>query len=287
MQLSNEDLISMERPYKFVLEQAQLLRDLKPTQEEQKRNNKASEKWRSFPSSTKGHDTEGYFQTPRLHISGAGTFFTNRYRAPGKPPMKPEGTDYRVNLALTQDISAHRVLMDLYELLSQNDTLAEKGFQIKSLSNNRTDAIIIYCGEQGAVPIITEVGNYCLKEKLGDVPGVPFGAIPLIKDGRPLPGLRITSDPDLRDIQAYTFNDLQVTTLTKAYETITSDFLQFIGSPHTFADADKQDLQKLHEHLAIKDEYLIRIIEEEYTSELEKICGKDADLHNLAFPVIK
>lgn len=288
-QLSDKHLIDLKDPYEFFVEQKELLKHLKPTREEQERNNKASEKWRSLPSSDKSRDAEGYFQGPRVHTSGAGTFFTNKYRAPGKPPMKLEGTDYRINLALTQEISAPRVLMDLYEILLQNQILAEKGFQMKTLANNRTDSIIIYCGEHGAVPIITEVGNYCLKENLGDVAGVPFGATPLIKDGRPLPGLRVTSDPDLRKNpnDYYTYNDLQVTTLSKAFETTTRDFLQFIGSPHTFEDANQDDLQLIHKHLAKKDEDLIKIIEEGYASELEKICGKGADLHNLAFPVIK
>lgn len=227
-------------------------------------------------------NSDGYFPTPRFRIPGAGTFLTNRYRSPDKQPMKMENFGYRVNLALIHNVSNWRVKMDLYELLSKNKALSEHGFDIKSLGNDRTDAIIVYCGENGVTPAITEVGNYCLQENIGHVSGVPFGVAPLAKDGK-FEGLRVTSSP-----KPYTFNELQATALSRACEEFTRDFLKRVKSDKTFADAGEEEFTTLHTRLAWKDEALSKDLEQLYTIELKKLCGtEEVNLHNLAFPTIK
>lgn len=257
-------------------------KDVRMPEREKTRQDEAMLKLRSIPGTDEIRDADGFSLAPKIRIQGAGTFLTNIYRAPDKLAMKPERPTYRVNLALIHNVSNICVWLDLYETLSKNQILSEYGFDIKSLGNDRTDAIIVYCGEKGVTPAITEVGNYCLQENIGHVPGVPFGVAPLAKDGK-FEGLRVTSSPS-----PYTFNDLQATALSRACEEFTRDFLKRVKSDKTFADAGEEEFATLHTRLSWKDDALSKDLEQLYTTELKRLCGtEEVNLHNLAFPTIK
>jgi len=258
-------------------------RDRTMSANEKKRHDAAFEKFSSIDATTEPRYKGEYAAAPKMRVPGAGTFLTNIYRSPNKQAMTLEDKRYRVNLALTHDISQFRVWTDLYESLCKNPELSKYGFDIKSLGNNRTDAIIIYCGENALPAAITETGNYCLAEDIGHVSGVPFGVAPLAKDGK-FEGLRVTSTPG----DGFTFNDLQTTALLEACEAVTRTFLKQTGSPKTFEEASTKDLEDLHAIIASKDPVLIRDLNRRYNIALRKICGTRAvDLHNLAFPTIK
>lgn len=219
---------------------------------------------------TRGYETDsyGYYDTPRIYMSGAGTFFTNIFKdfpTCQSGLMRPEEEDYRVNLALIQNVSNVRVLMDLYDRLILSDVLAKYGFKIKSIGNNRTDAVIVYCGENALSEVVGVVGNYCREENLGAVPGVPFGVRPVKKDGKVLPGISVTSNPF-----PYTFNDLQSAALAEVAE-------KCFGEKGLFSLDDAK----------ILDDDLLRFVQQAYVQEMSDLCHrKDINVHNLAFPQV-
>lgn len=258
--------------------------------QEKERHLNAFQKSRSIPICKRDQqDFDGFFPTPKFQTDRSGIFFTNAYRNQenlnGKL-MNLESIDYRVNFGCSYDISNIRVEMDLFELLKSNSVLAEKGFRIKSLGNNRTDAVIVYCGKKGVAAVLEEVVNYCLKEGIdSSEQGVPLGVKPRDKNGIKMRRISVTSSPH----GGYTFNDLQSHVFLNAFVCVVNKFFKNnVDNKFNFDNASSEDLFKLMPEIKKRDSDLFLEMEKEYEIALREICKTDTvNMHNLAFPFVK
>ena len=260
----------------------------KMSMEERERDRKCFYFFKSLQSTTHGEKDEGgFFEAPKRRVSGAGTFLTNIYRNPENNNgqlMHLEQLDFRVNLACEHPISNRRILVELYQQLCSNEILAEKGFMTKSLGNNRTDSVIVYCGKVAMPAVLEEVVNYCIRENVcHDLQGVPFGVKPLDKDGNKHYGISVTSSPH----GGYTFNSLQADALFEAFQVVTNKSLKPVAGID-FDNALPMDLKPLYKKIKAKNETLLIEMEKEYEIALRKLCKTDVvNMHNLAFPQVK
>jgi hypothetical protein len=255
------------------------------TQQEKERDTAATARRRMLLSTNRIEtDANGFYEAPKLQTRSSGVIFTNIWRngeTPNARMIAPESLTYRVNLALTPNISNHRVVMDLYDLLGQNTTLMKHGFKIKTLSNVGVDAVVTYAGEQGLPAALEVIANYCKEERIGFVSGVPFGVKPCTIDGRLLSGITVTSTPS----RSMTFNDFQHAALTFAYTACVDEQLRIGGSSYRLETAPTSELEVLLKKTLAADPEIMKKIEKHYRRAYEKFTGMNtAFLRNFAFP---
>lgn len=260
------------------------------TPDESERHQAAYAAFRLLPKTrdSSGEDRDGFYEGPKIVTAGTGTHLTNIFRNPenmyGKE-MDIEDLKYRVNIACVSGTSNMRILMDIFELLNKNRILARKGFQMKTLGNDRTDSVIIYCGEEGVAAVVEEVMNYCLADGLdGTEQGVPLGVKPFYRDGFKYARVSVTSTPG----EDYTFNDLQSRVLLEAFQAVVNQFLLKSGRRESFENARPEDLLKLLPELKNRNTPWFAVAEREYEKSLKRLCGTDTvNMHNLAFPFVE
>lgn len=283
-----EDFASYE-DFEDCVSTAQKLAEDRMSDDERERERQAQQYARSI-SGTRNNltDSAGYYGAPKIYHSRMGTLFTNVYCnvQNGEPVVSsPESRDYRINLGLVGNISNTRVLIDLYQLLCANPVLAQYGFDIKSLGNNRTDAIIVYCGAQGLQAALSEVGEYCITENIGNATGVPFGVKPVTHDGRVLGGVSVTSTPG----DFMTFNDLQSIALGEAFVDFVNVFLKKrYGVGVTDDNASDAQLESIFELCVDSNSEMLKFVEQQYVAKVQTLChDTNVDVRNLAFVKVK
>ncbi len=253
---------------------------------ERERGDKAVKKYRNTPHcrvpSSKEERATWKANAPVILTSDSGEFYTNAYWDESKQRMTvehPEETTVRVNLAVEPSVHIRRVLEDLYEKLCANPVLQRTGFKMKSLRATVTDAVIIYCGEEGSQAVLGEVARYCIAEQIGNVPGIAFGLAPLKKGNEPiLNGLRISLDPDNE-----TFNTIQAIALSTAINTWGKVWLEKDLGKASVAELEAL-LQKVRSERAI---ITAQVLQSDYETALRAECGipeSEDPIWNVAFP---
>ncbi len=186
-------------------------------------------------------------------------------------------TKYRINIKVNPRAGEYGTILNMVRSFQNDDDLVAGGFQIKTLNGDTRDAVIVYLPERSfslaAKHIIDLFKDDPYYNDRHSDPGIMFGVPVEFKEGRKMPGVRVTEEP-AGEYDHSTFNTMQADVLSCA----TILYIQEVykGDKARFCE----DLGDLESDGRIKWE---QDFPSYYARAAKDLVGEGANLDNIAF----